>query len=83
MEVINKDSPITRQTTGIHGEPIAFVSNRDGGVTSDEIYVMDADDGGNLQNLTNNPADDEDPSWSPDVLPLYPIEMGESLMKST
>jgi dipeptidyl aminopeptidase/acylaminoacyl peptidase len=42
---------------------IAFDSNRDG---NDEIYVMDADDGGNLQNLTNNPADDRDPSWSPD-----------------
>ena len=41
---------------------IAFVSDRDG---NDEIYVMDTD-GGNLQNLTNNPADDDDPSWSPD-----------------
>ena len=40
---------------------IAFVSNRDG---NDEIYVMDTD-GGNLQNLTNNPADDFHTSWSP------------------
>ena len=31
----------------------------------DRIYVMDTD-GGKLQNLTNNPADDDGPSWSPD-----------------
>ena len=41
---------------------IAFVSNRDG---NEEIYVMDAD-GKNQINLTNNPADDERPAWSPD-----------------
>ena len=41
---------------------IAFVSHRDG---NPEIYVMDAD-GGNQQNLTNNPSDDNSPSWSPD-----------------
>ena len=41
---------------------IAFSSNRDGNW---EIYVMDAD-GENQQNLTNNPSDDRDPSWSPD-----------------
>ena len=41
---------------------IAFMSERDG---SAEIYVMDAD-GGNQQNLTNNPRDDYTPSWSPD-----------------
>ena len=39
-----------------------------------EIYVMDAD-GSNPQNLTNNPADDGFPSWSPDgkqiVFPVY------------
>ena len=45
------------------GEHIAFSSRKD---RNDEICVMDADDGGNLQNLTNNPADDEYPSWSPD-----------------
>ena len=53
------------------GKRIAFVSERDEqphkvqGHFADEIYVMDTD-GGNLQNLTNNPADDDGPSWSPD-----------------
>ncbi len=41
---------------------IAFMSDRDGNW---EIYVMD-NDGGNQRNLTNNPSDDRDPSWSPD-----------------
>ena len=48
---------------------IAFESDRDGhhinGSWAYEIYVMD-NDGGNQRNLTNNPADDRDPSWSPD-----------------
>ena len=30
-----------------------------------EIYAMDAD-GGNQENLTNHPVDDEQPDWSPD-----------------
>ena len=41
---------------------IAFVSKRDGNF---EIYVMDAD-GVNPRRLTNNPAKDLAPSWSPD-----------------
>ena len=41
---------------------IAFKSDRDG---NSEIYVMDAD-GSNQVNLTNNPATDSIPSWSPD-----------------
>ena len=41
---------------------IAFSSGRTGNA---EIYVMDTD-GGNQQNLTNNPASDHSPSWSPD-----------------
>ena len=45
----------------VHAQ-IAFVSDRDGNT---EIYVMDAD-GGNLRRLTDNPAIDWDPSWSPD-----------------
>ena len=50
---------------------IVFSSNRDGhvhprlGWPTYEIYVMDAD-GGNQQNLTNDPNDDSSPSWSPD-----------------
>lgn len=44
------------------GHKILFVSHRDG---NQEIYIMDAD-GGNLQNLTNNPATDAQASWSPD-----------------
>ena len=53
------------------GQRIAFVSDRDGhphfvpGWFTYEIYVMDAD-GGNQRRLTNNPADDRGPSWSPD-----------------
>ena len=38
---------------------IAFVSDRTGNL---EIYVMDTD-GGNLQNLTNNPHSDASPAW--------------------
>ena len=41
---------------------IVFTSWRDG---NSEIYVMDAD-GGNQERLTNNPADDSKPTWSPD-----------------
>ena len=52
------------------GKRIAFMSDRDGhvnahGFPSFEIYVMDAD-GGNQQRLTENPNQDEYPSWSPD-----------------
>ena len=41
---------------------IVFTSYRDGNF---EIYVMDAD-GGNQENLTNHPAYDYYPDWSPD-----------------
>lgn len=41
---------------------IAFMTNRD---SNFEIYVMDSD-GANQTNLTNNPAYDGHPSWSPD-----------------
>ena len=44
---------------------IAFESDRDWAVLKFEIYVMD-NDGGNQRNLSNNPSDDRDPSWSPD-----------------
>ena len=41
---------------------IAFWSSRDG---NGEIYVMDTD-GSNQKNLTNHPANDQGPKWSPD-----------------
>ena len=47
---------------------IASESDRDDFIDNSwayEIYVMDTD-GGNQRNLTNNPADDRSPSWSPD-----------------
>jgi hypothetical protein len=40
---------------------IAFISNRDGHI---DIYLMDPD-GSNQTRLTNNPADDYFPAWSP------------------
>jgi TolB protein len=51
------------------GKKIAFTSERDGNY---EIYVMSVEDalqgaeGSNLVRLTDNPADDGDPAWSPD-----------------
>lgn len=44
------------------GRQIVFVSERDGNA---EIYAIEID-GTGLTNLTNNPADDVYPSWSPD-----------------
>ncbi|MBI2650263.1 PD40 domain-containing protein, partial [Candidatus Woesearchaeota archaeon] len=41
---------------------IAFVTNRDG---NDEIYIMNSD-GTGATRLTDNPASDNDPNWSPD-----------------
>src|SRR5690349_10791004 len=41
---------------------LLFVSERDG---NREIYIVN-DDGTGLQNLTNNPAEDAYPAWSPD-----------------
>lgn len=46
------------------GSQIAFVRSAGAG-TDDEIFVMGAN-GGNVTNITNNPADDEEPVWSPD-----------------
>ncbi len=41
--------------------PLLFVSNRSG---NDEIYLLDTD--GTVTNLSNNGANDNSPSWSPD-----------------
>ncbi len=52
-----------RNALAAHHKPqIAFFSARDG---NSEIYVMDAD-GKNQRRLTNHPAIDFSPSWSPD-----------------
>jgi TolB protein len=42
---------------------IVFVSNREG---NKDVYIMNAD-GSEVINLTNHPADDWHPSWSPMV----------------
>src|SRR5215211_4919077 len=44
------------------GGRIAFASNRDG---NQEIYTMNAADGSGQENLTNNPARDSAPAYSP------------------
>jgi len=53
---------IPTETTEPFACTIAFDSDRDG---NKEIYRMDPD-GSNQVNLTNDPADDFDPVWSPD-----------------
>jgi Tol biopolymer transport system component len=53
-------SPAEATLSGEEGL-IAYVSDRDG---NDEIYVMEPD-GSNQLNLTNHPASDSSPSWSP------------------
>jgi dipeptidyl aminopeptidase/acylaminoacyl peptidase len=52
----------TQVVLGVVTGRIAFQSNRDG---NNEIYIMNGD-GSGLTNLTNNPADDSVPAWSPD-----------------
>ena len=47
---------------------LAFMSRRDGDW---DIYVMDAD-GGNLQQLTDNPGFDANPAWSPGGTQIMP-----------
>ena len=55
------DPAVDHEATGDTGQ-IAFVSDRDGNY---EIYVMAAD-GTNVVRLTNDPARDGSPAWSPD-----------------
>lgn len=54
-------SPARAAFPGANGK-IAFSSDRD---ANSEVYVMDADGSGQT-NLSNNPAFDEAPAWSPD-----------------
>ena len=51
-----------RNALAVNTGRIVFTSMRDG---NPEIYVMDAD-GGNQERLTNHPASDAAPDWSPD-----------------
>jgi len=56
------DSPKGRFAPGVVGNgKIAFESDR----TGNDIFTMNAD-GSNQTNLSNDPAFDEDPAWSPD-----------------
>jgi dipeptidyl aminopeptidase/acylaminoacyl peptidase len=55
------DGANTQAAWSADGRKIAFVSDRDG---NENIYVMDAD-GTNERRLTENPASDFYPTWSP------------------
>lgn len=59
--LIATTAPAHAAFPGINGK-IAFQTVRDG---NGEIYVMNPD-GTGLTNLSNNPAGESDPSWSPD-----------------
>lgn len=68
-DATNSEEPVENAAAAIPAEggefvpcPIAFDSDRDGNL---EIYTMDSN-GENLVNLTNDPADDWNPDWSPD-----------------
>ncbi|MBL7152124.1 MAG: PD40 domain-containing protein [Phycisphaerae bacterium] len=54
--------PVSRKGKLFKRGKIAFVSRRDG---NQEIYIMNTD-GSEQRRLTNNPAEDKDPAWSPD-----------------
>ena len=54
--------PLAAATLHVNGK-IAFDTNRDG---NEEIYVMNPDGTGQTR-LTNDPASDFEPAWSPDV----------------
>lgn len=60
--VYKGDGAFVLNDAGGNEERIAFVSSRDGNL---EIYVMNAD-GTDQRRLTNNPAPDYHPEWSPD-----------------
>ena len=67
MQAIDRRfEPYYLEIPGASGSPaagkIAFVSSRDG---NPEIYTINTD-GTELTRLTNDPAVDEEPAWSPD-----------------
>ncbi|MCR4406100.1 MAG: DPP IV N-terminal domain-containing protein [Anaerolineae bacterium] len=55
-------TPVPTATPIPNRQTVAFVSDYEG---NDEIYLLDLDDG-TIVNLTQNPADDKAPAWSPD-----------------
>jgi dipeptidyl aminopeptidase/acylaminoacyl peptidase len=57
------EAPAAAVTSARLFRDIVFVSTRDG---NREIYSMDSD-GNQETNLSNHPADESDPSWSPDA----------------
>jgi Tol biopolymer transport system component len=61
VALVGVKKPAEATMPGANGK-IAFASNRDGNY---EIYTMNAD-GSGLVNLTNHPADDRSPAFSPD-----------------
>jgi TolB protein len=56
------ETTATQEVLGVTTGQIVFGTNRDG---NDEIYIMNGD-GSGLVNLTDNPASDNAPVWSPD-----------------
>ena len=60
--ILLTEAMVARNALAFNTSRIVFASLRDG---NKEIYVMDAD-GGNQNNLTNHPAHDRLPDWSPD-----------------
>jgi Tol biopolymer transport system component len=64
-------SPVT------YGGRIAFLSGRDDNA---EIYVMNADGSGQTR-LTNNPAIDQNPAWSPDGTRIAFISLSDGNME--
>ena len=60
--LLSQESPVSLKDKLYKQTRIAFASKRDGNF---EIYIMNAD-GSKQTNLTNNPAYDNCPSWSPD-----------------
>lgn len=60
--IFSQESPFSLKDKLYKQTSIAFASRRDGNF---EIYLMNSD-GSKPKNLTNNPAKDEYPSWSPD-----------------
>jgi len=69
--IIDMDPDVSPNSTRI-----AFSSNRDGDF---EIYEMDADDGGNVVQLTNNTTDDYGPAYAPDGRIVFVAERDDNL----